>query len=107
MAISDVLSEAVDGIDDYLADAFYQDLYKGDMAEIQTVRESIEKLRAKLDAKGSCEWVPQSKVKETLTAEKRVRGGGTDSGTVSRRFEQVKQLCGGIRFAGWGKKGTT
>lgn len=48
--ISDVLSSAIDDIDYYMNDSFYDDIYKDQIRdEILTLRQQMEKLRLKLD----------------------------------------------------------
>ena len=48
--ISDVLFEAIEGIDHYLNDPAFDDMYDGEMRErILTVRLAMEKLRIWLD----------------------------------------------------------
>lgn len=74
MSVSDVLSDAIDTIDEYLADEYYHELYKARLPEIAAVRSSMETLRIKLDSPGSCEWVPRAGVPEAVEAERRVRG---------------------------------
>ena len=52
--ISDVLSDAISKIDNYLDDPLYAEWYSGDLrAEINSLREAMEKLRIKLEMRVS------------------------------------------------------